>query len=123
MLTDKSGYFERIRGEGYDMGIVIGRTEFLVSVYRRVINLKKRAYQLKCKTESDEQEKMDIIADIEDTFEHVSFKDDIERFIEKYPRRSDNQLAKKICAESEYRYVINRWIKNRRVKEEKQIDG
>ncbi len=111
MLTDKSGYFERIRGEGYDMGIVIGRTEFLVSVYRRVINLKKRAYQLKCKTESDEQEKMDIVADIEDTFEHVSFKDDIERFIEKYPRRSDNQLAKKICAESEYRYVINRGIK------------
>ncbi len=111
MLTDKSGYFERIRGEGYDMGTVIGHTEGLISVYRHVIDMKKRAYQLKCKTESDEQEKRKIIADIEDIFEHIRFKDDMDRFMKKYPRRSDHQLAKKICAESEYRYVINRWIK------------
>ena len=47
---------------------------------------------------------------IENSFEHISFKDDMDRFLKKYPR--------KICAESEYRYVINKWIKFRRFKEE-----
>lgn len=123
MLRDKSDYFERWRGEGYDMGTIIGRTEYWVSVYRHAINIKKRVDQLKCETESDEQEKKNLLADIEDTFEYISFKEDMDRFNEKYPRRSDNQLAKKICAESEYRYVINKWIKFRRSREEKQTDG
>ena len=51
-------------------------------------------------------------------FHEISFKDDMDRFLKKYPRRSDSQLARKICAESEYRYVINKWIKFRRFKEE-----
>ena len=55
---------------------------------------------------------------IENSFEHISFKDDMDRFLKKYPRRSDSQLARKICAESEYRYVINKWIKFRQFKEE-----
>ena len=118
MLRDKSGYYERRYGEGYDAGIIIGRTEYWVSAYRQVIKNKKRACQLKCETESDEHEKKEILADIENSFEHISFKDDMDRFLKKYPRRSDSQLARKICAESEYRYVINKWIKFRRFKEE-----
>ena len=122
MLRDKSDYFEIRHGEGYDEGVIIGCTEALVCVYRRAINMKKKAHQLKCKTESDEQKKQETLASIERLFEHINFKDDMDRFIQKYPRRSDYQLAKKICAESEYRYVINRWIKIKQPKEEKQTD-
>lgn len=111
MLRDKRDYYEISRGEGYDMGIILGRTEHYVSFYRHAIDIKKRALQLKCKTEAGEQEKEEVIADIEDIIEHISFKDDLERFNKKYPGRSVKQLAEKICAESEYRYVINRWIK------------
>lgn len=122
MLVDKSDYYERWREEGYDVGTIVGRTVYWLSAYREVVNIKKRAYQLKCKTESDEQEKKKMIAEIEDYIEHISFKDDMDRFLKKYPRRSEHQLARKICAESEYRYVINRWIKIKQPKEEKQTD-
>ena len=122
MLVDKSDYYERWREEGYDVGTIVGQTEFWVSIYRYAISVKKRANQRKCEAESDVQDRKRVLAEIESYIEHISFKEDMDRFNKKYPGRRDNQLARKICAESEYRYLINRWIKIKQAKEEKQTD-